>query len=330
MNKNQQVSMREVSRLSGVSIATVSRVIHKNGRFSPETEKRVRQVMEQLKYVPDVVAQGMRMHSMPIVGIIVPDIMDENYALMVRTLQKELFANGYSVSIFNTNEDSALANHFIGMLKTQKASGLVYVPDRNGGDMDPQNIPLIYFDRRPKTKTPENSVIVECDNFGGARRAIGLLAAGGRRMIALLSDNKDISSHRERIRGYQDALAEAGLSPGPAYLVDSQRTTEAIAAMQGAFDDGIPFDSVFCTSTRLTIGALSVLHSAGISRQAVEVLGFGEHRLHRYGLLPYLAVREPIMEMAVTAAKELMAMMNGQSPRQPVISMPLAVQPTGR
>jgi len=316
--------MREVSRLSGVSIATVSRVIHKSGRFSAETEKRVREVMEQLNYVPDVVAQGMRMRSMPIVGIIVPDIMDENYALMVRTLQKELFLNGYSASIFNTNEDSALASHFIGMLKTQRASGLVYVPDRNGDDVDPQGIPLVYFDRRPHGAAPENSVIVECDNFTGARNAVAKLTASGCQTIALLSEEKEISSHRERIRGYHTALQEAGLEAGPSYLVDSQRTTEAISAMEGAFDNGVPFDAVFCTSTRLTIGALTVLHQAGLSQDTVEVLGFGEHRLHRYGLLPYLAVREPIMDMAVTAANELMNLMNEKQPERQIISMPVA------
>ena len=322
------MSMREVSRLSGVSIATVSRVIHKSGRFSPETEKRVRTVMEQLHYIPDAVAQGMRMRSMPIVGIIVPDILDENYGLMVRTLQKELFQSGYSVSIFNTNEDSALASHYLGMLKNQRASGLVYVPDRDGADIDPLDLPMVYFDRRPFGKPAENSVIVECDNYGGSLQAVRRLTESGRLRIALLSETKAISSHRERARGYHAALREAGLTPGPAYLVDSQRTTEAISTLQGVVNHAIPFDAVFCTSTRLTIGALSVLRLRGVSPQTVEVLGFGEHRLHRYGLLPYLAVREPIADMAVAAARELIVMMNGQTPEHRVISVPLAAQAT--
>lgn len=323
MGKDHRVSMREVSRLSGVSTATVSRVIHKSGRFSPETEQRVREVMERLNYVPDVVAQGMRKRLMPIVGIIVPDIMDENYALMVRTLQHELFANGYSVSIFNTNEDSDIARHFIGMLKTQRASGLVYVPDRNGGDVDPEGIPLVYFDRRPQGKAPDHSVIVECDNFEGARRAVAKLAADGRRSIALLSEEKDFSPHRERIAGYRKALQDANLAPGPKFLVDSQRTTKAISVLDGAFDHGMPFDAIFCTSTRLTIGALTVLRTQGIPQETVEVLGFGEHRLHRYGLLPYRAIREPIMDMAAAAANALLALMNGDPPEQSILSLPL-------
>jgi LacI family transcriptional regulator len=323
LKKDQRVSMREVSRLSGVSIATVSRVIHKSGRFSAATEQRVRAVMEQLSYMPDVIAQGMRMHSMPIVGIIVPDIMDENYALMVRTLQAELFDSGYSVAIFNTGEDSALAQHFVEMLKMQRASGIVYVPDRNGSDMDPEGIPVVYFDRRPKTQQPERSVVVECDNFNGAKRAVGQLIATGRRRIALLSDEKNVSSHQERMRGYHAALSEAGLTPGPRYLVDPQRTTEAIAALKGAFTDSVPFDSIFCTSIRLTIGALTVLRNAGIPRDTAPVLGFGEHRLHRYGLLPYLAVREPITDMAAVAARELLNLMSGNTPIKASIVMPL-------
>jgi LacI family transcriptional regulator len=323
LKKDQRTSMREVSRLSGVSIATVSRVIHKSGRFSAATERRVREVMERLDYKPDVVAQGMRMRSMPIVGIILPDIMDENYALMVRTLQTELFQNGYSVSVFNTNEDGTLARYFVGMLKTQRASGILYIPDRNGEAADMEGLPTVFFDRRPKGPQPERSVVVECDNFGGARRAVSRLIAGGRRRIALLSDEKNVSSHRERIRGYRAALEEAGLQPGPTYLVDPQRTTEAIAALNGAFDNGVPFDSIFCTSIRLTIGALTVLHGAGIPREQTQVLGFGEHRLHRYGLLPYLAVREPIVEMSAAAARELLNLMAGGEPAQTGIVLPL-------
>ncbi len=323
MKTDQRVSMQEVSRLSGVSIATVSRVIHKSGRYSSATEQRVREVMRQLNYTPDVVAQGMRMHSMPIVGIIVPDIMDENYALMVRTMQSELYRNGYSVSIFNTNEDSTLAQHFVRMLKTQRASGIVYVPDRNGEAAEMEGIPTIFFDRRPRNPQPDNSVVVECDNYGGAEKAVSRLVADQCTRIALLSDERNISSHQDRIRGYRSALEAAGLAPGPEYLVDPQRTSEAIAALDGVFINGLPFDSIFCTSIRLTIGALTVLHQANFTLHDAPVLGFGEHRLHRYGLLPYRAIREPIEEMAATAARELLQLMSGAAPATSKITLPV-------
>jgi LacI family transcriptional regulator len=312
LRKDQQVSMQEVSRLSGVSVATVSRVIHQNGRFSPDTEKRVREVMERLNYVPDAVAQGMRTRFMPIVGIIVPDIMDENYALMVRTMQTKLFAKGYSTAIYNSNEDSSLSQHFVNMLKMQHACGLVYVPDSSGGDIDPEGMPIVYFDRRPKGTMPLNSAMVESDNFTGAKNAVIHLIKAGRKNIALLSDRLHISSHQDRIQGYHEAIADAGLEPGPAYLVDPQRTSEAISVLEKAMQESASFDSIFCTSIRLTIGALTVLKRTGISENKTAVLGFGEHRLHRYGLLPYMAVHEPITEMAATAADLLVSLVIGK------------------
>jgi len=309
--------------MSGVSVATVSRVIHQNGRFSQETEKRVREVMQRLNYVPDVIAQGMRTRFMPIVGIIVPDIMDENYALMVRTMQSELFAKGYSTVIFNSNEDSALSQHFVNTLMMQRACGLLYVPDSRGEGIDPEGVPIVYFDRRPKGVQLENSVIVETDNCFGAKNAVSRLIESGHLNIALLSDNLDVSSHQERIRGYYMALQEAGLQPGPAFLVDPQRTSEAIAILEKALDDGLAFDSIFCTSIRLTIGALAVLKRAGFLEHQTAVLGFGEHRLHRYGLLPYMAVHEPIIEMSIVAAEQLIGLIGGKQPQNPRIVLPI-------
>ena len=317
--------MQEVSRLSGVSVATVSRVIHQNGRFSQETEKRVREVMERFNYVPDAVAQGMRTRFMPIIGIIVPDIMDENYALMVRTMQAKLFANGYSTVIYNSNEDSTLSQHFVNTLRMQHACGLVYVPDSSGEGIDPEGIPTVYFDRRPKGMLAANSAMVESENFEGAKNAVSQLVKTGRKSIALLSDRLHISSHQDRIKGYHEALSDAGITPGPAYLVNPQRTSEAIETLDNAFKDGTRFDGVFCTSIRLTIGALTVLKRFGISDNETAVLGFGEHRLHRYGLLPYMAVHEPITEMAMTAADLLVSLVTGKEEKNRYILLPVEV-----
>jgi len=318
------VSIQEVSRLSGVSMATVSRVIHqKSGHFSEETGNRVRDVMRRLNYTPDAVAQGMRMQSMPIVGIIVPDIMDENYALMVRTIQSELFAKGYTTIIFNSNENSSLSQHCINTLKMQHASGLIYVPDSDGRGVQAEGMPIVYFDRQPPNVMPTNSVIVELDNKNGAKNAVTCLIETGCHQIALLSDRFGISSHQARIDGYDAAMEEYGLESGPRLLVDPQRTSEAIAALENVLSHPVHIDGIFCTSVRLTVGALTVLHQHGISQQKVRVLGFGEHRLHRYGLLPYMAVHEPIIEMAVVAVQQLLQLFQGENPLQSRIIIPV-------
>lgn len=313
LKKSERVSIQDVSRLSGVSVATVSRVIHQNGRFSEATEKRVREVMARLNYVPDAVAQGMRTRFMPIVGIIVPDIMDENYALMVRTMQAELFGKGYSTAIYNSNEDSIQSQHFINTLKMQRACGLVYVQDSDGGVIDPEGLPIVYYDRRPTYTLPEKSAVVESSNEGSAYDAVAGLIRRGSGNIALLSDKLNISCHQDRMRGFYTALSEASLTPAATFLVNPQRTSEAISALEKTVATQMPFDSIFCTSIRLTIGALSVLKRLGINGTDGLVLGYGEHRLHRYGLLPYMAIHEPTTEMALTASDLLTRLIAGET-----------------
>ena len=255
----------------------------------------------------------MRTRFMPIVGIIVPDIMDENYSLMVRTMQSDLFTKGFSTAIYNSNEDSTLSQHFVGTLKIQRASGLVYVPDSDGGSIDPEGLPIVYYDRQPSHSLPSNSALVESSNRDSAEKAVSRLIRNGCSRIALLSDKFNISCHQDRIQGYHIALENAGLTPSNSYFVDPQRTSQAIETLEQAIAPGITFDSIFCTSIRLTIGALAVLKRAGIADPTKYVLGYGEHRLHRYGLLPYMAIREPTMEMAVTAADLLTRMINGET-----------------
>lgn len=320
----KKVSIIDVSKLSGVSVATVSRVIHQNGRFSQETEKSVREAIKKLNYIPDFLAQSMRTRTMPILGVIVPDIMDENYALMVRILQEKLYPLGYSIEIFNSNENSELTKQYVQTLHTQHACGIIDVPDNDSIPIEMGDIPVIYFDRRPANVLGTNCIQIEMNNRTAARNAVLHLIENGNEKIALLSDKFGISSQQARIKGYDDALSKAVLERGPVYLVDPQRTSEAVAALQGVFDQKkIPFDGIFCTSVRLTIGVLSVMHKAGLPPDTVKVLGFGEHRIHQYGLLSYSAIREPIQTMAEKASELIIPMIHGEPISSQIVIIPV-------
>lgn len=313
MSREKKPSMQEVSRLSGVSVATVSRVIHQNGRFSAETERRVREVMEQLHYRPDAIAQGMRMRTLPIVGIIVPDILDERYGHMVRTAQQSLFTNGYSTIVFNSNESGAQTQRFIDSLESQHASGLIYVPDSRETHVSLNGLPTVFFEREPAFAPDAPCVQLVMNDFDSAREAVQRLIGRGRTSIVLLGSALEISSMQQRMEGALAALDEAGIAPAAVLKVDPQRTSEAVSAMEALMDSSAFFDAVFSISTRLTVGALKVLNDRGWPHEKSAVLGMGQHRLHRYGLLDYTAVREPIEAMSLAAADAIVQLMKGES-----------------
>ena len=78
--EKDQLSLKDIADLAGVSIATVSHIINKKGRFSPETEQRVKQIIEEYHYQPNQLARGLRVSKVKTVGILVPDITNEYFA----------------------------------------------------------------------------------------------------------------------------------------------------------------------------------------------------------------------------------------------------------
>ena len=295
MNTGKRATIREVSEYSGVSIATVSRVIHQNGRFSVETEKRVRDAMAALHYEPDVIARGMRMQAMPTVGVIVPDILDDSMALMMRTVQQCLFAYDYSTVFFNSSENGEESQRFIDSMYAQRAAGLIYIPDSQCNHVALHDIPTVFFDRAPACMPDSPACIIQ-------------------------QNNAECAAEVANVNGMTDMLRQNNVTPAAIIQVDSQRTTEAVNEFGRLLDSGIALDAVFCTSIRSTVGAMSALKMRDITQDQIRVAGFGVHRLYQYGLIDYLAVYEPILNMAKAASDTLVRLIRGDPniPKQQV------------
>lgn len=99
MDKNKNVSIKEIAKLCDVSVATVSRVINNNGRFSEETRKKVENVIAQYSYKPNMVARSLRTSKSECIGVLVPNINNEFFSTIVLEIENYLFPKGYSVFI---------------------------------------------------------------------------------------------------------------------------------------------------------------------------------------------------------------------------------------
>ena len=104
----KKITLEEIAHMAGVSIATVSRVINQNGRFSKETEKRVNDIIAKYNYRPNQMARGLRKNRGKVVGIIVPDVTNEFFAKMALEMQNRLLSEDYMAIICNTNESGEI------------------------------------------------------------------------------------------------------------------------------------------------------------------------------------------------------------------------------
>ena len=111
-----KISMVEIAEMSGVSIATVSRVLNHNGRFSSETERKVMNIVNKYGYKVNLNAKGLRTNKTQSIGVIVPDITNEFFAKIIRSIETSLLQKGYTVFVCDSNEDSSTEDKHISSL----------------------------------------------------------------------------------------------------------------------------------------------------------------------------------------------------------------------
>lgn len=328
MKEQKTISIREISRLSGVSIATVSRVVNNQGKVSEETRRRVLGIIKQYHYVPDLVAKGMRTKSMPTIAIIVPDILIEFYGLLVHTIQKVMLEHAVMSIVCCTDENPETTQLYVDILRAQRVSGLIYVPDSHAGSIQIGDVPVVFVDRRPHGIVPFNCAVVECDNRLGGYLATKELLSKGCKRILVFVDPFQLFNFQQRYLGYCDALLEQGIKPNPELVicVDPLYSTEAMDKMGEFLGRGVPFDGIFSTAGRVTVGIIGALKKAGLAiPEDVKLVGFDDFRICDYEMFPLTAIRQPTEEMAQSAATLLIDLINKRPPDKALLTLPVSL-----
>lgn len=315
----ESLSMKAISEKSGVSIATVSRVINNNGRFSKDTRDRVLSVINENGYVPNALAQGLRKNRMQNIGIIVPDITNEFFAKMTLYMQQAFFEMNYSTLIYNTDENAALEARHLQNLIAQNVSAIVFIA--GGGNQQPEDIPAIptiFLDRTPPRADKIASYIsIHTDNFKGGYLAGRALLEGGCRNPAVVMD--EISNKIERFRGFSRALSEARvpISSEAVYKLSTVNFETAYGAICNSISEGKVYDSYFCATDLLAIGTMTALleHDISVPEQA-RIVGFDDISPASYCRVPLTTIHQDIKGMAGLTVKIILDILKGENPEK--------------
>lgn len=318
MDEKKVISMSDISRMAGVSVATVSRVINQNGRYSEETEQRVRDIIEKYNYIPNMAAKGLKTRRSNFVGVIVPDITNEFFAQIVQELQNGLRKQGYMALVCNTGEDETVEREYMSILGAVNLSGLVFVSgNARTVESGLQNIPAIYIDRAPEVGN-KDALVIESDNYDGARLAVKELCDKGCKRVACLNSSKIMSTYSLRYSGYRDQLALHGIEADESLLikVDEISFQAAHKAMDERLRDGCSFDGLFCTTDWLAMGAMTALEENGLRiPEDVKVVGFDDISMSSLIAKPLTTIHQQTNILGRTAAEEILRLINGEPNR---------------
>jgi LacI family transcriptional regulator len=270
-------TMREVAAAAGVSPKTVSRVLNDDPHVSPETRARVEASMRELAYVPNAMATTFRSGRSPVIGVAVLDLVDPFFAAIVTAVEEEALANDLStlVTSLGHGQDPARERVALESVLRRQLSGLVVAPTTNDHAwLEPwaARIPIAFVDRAPGDL--EADAFLQ-DDRGGARDATAHLIGHGHRRIGFLGDSLSAPTIAERLEGYREALAAAGI-PFDDDLVALGAATRpgAADALARLREPHRGVTAVFSSDARCTMAAVPT-----VTARPIALTAFGDFPL---------------------------------------------------
>ncbi|CAM3292680.1 LacI family transcriptional regulator [Williamsia muralis] len=302
--------MKDVARHAGVSVSTVSYVLNDSGPVAPARKARVLDAVRVLDYAPNEAARGLKRRSAPTIGLVVPELSNQFFALLVEGVEQTVSASGGLVVLCAPEATGAAESVNGRLLRSQRINGIVYL---SGAMTSPRSLleltrqgPVVLVDEQvPGFDLPA----IVSDNRRGAREVAAHVIGHGHRRLAIIAGPKNLWSTQQRLSGYREAIASIGIEPDsvPIHWGDYHQQSGWDGADK--FLSGPPADrptALLCANDLMAVGALEYCRSRDITVPTdLSVVGFDD--LPFVSLLtPRLTtVRQPARDMGQQAASLL-------------------------
>lgn len=299
-------TIRDVARLAGVSVATVSSVLNSKGTVSEKLSKRVISASKALDYHPDQVARSLKVRNTHTVGVIVPDITNPFFPEVIQGAEDEARRNSYSVILCNSNEDGELEKHYLQTLFSRRVDGAILASTvaYPGEHLLRERFPIVLFDR---TIPGFAGGMVTTDNRTAAYEATNHLIGLGHSRIAVISGRLDLSVGSERVEGFRKAMQEAHLPIRAEYFCLGNFLLESghacgIALLKLAE----PPTAVLACNSSMTLGLMRALSELRVCCPGqVSVVGFDDFVWSQAFSPKLTTVAQPSFELGRTAMQML-------------------------
>lgn len=317
------ITIADVAARAGVSKTTVSRVLNGKGEVDEATATRVRRVIDELGYVPSARAVGLARGRTKLVGMLVPSLTWPWMGDVLQGVVDVVETEGYGLLLFTCNRGDESMRQFASQVSAKSFDGLLVIEPEGTLDyiagLHARGLPVVLIDDR--AHQPLFPSVATTNRHGGHAAGAHLLELGRRRPLVITGPSR-FGCSEERLDGFAEAYATAGLPLDPALVVEGDFTFDvgrlAVKRLIGA---GIKFDAVFAHNDLSAAGAIHAIREAGLRiPDDVAVVGFDDLPLAATTEPPLTSVHQPLREMGEAAARLLLAHFDGAAlPRSTVI-----------
>lgn len=317
------LTLKQIAEELNLSVMSVSRALNGHKGVSEETRRKVQEHVRKVQYLPNLAARTLVRRRSQVLGVIFPSLEQTFWAEIVIGIERVAKANGYTVLFAHSNELPEVEREEIQTLLGRQVDGLMIAssdPEANVEllrQISSPERPLVLFDRCADSLTAPG---VFCDDRDGARRATDHLIGLGYRHIAHLAGPRTLSVARDRLRGYQDAMAAAGLPQRIEHCGFGEAAGRR--GMARLLAEG-PVDAVFAAHDPIAFGVLEVARERGIRvPEDLALVGYTDVKHAEHLAVPLTVMAQPTYAMGEATAKLALDLIAGRAAPDTRIVLP--------
>lgn len=320
------VTIYDVAREAGVSMATVSRVVNNNPNVKPQTRKKVFEAIERLGYRPNAVARGLASKKTTTVGVVIPDISNPIFSEVARGIEDIANMYHYNIILCNADKKKEKEIRVVNTLLEKQVDGLLFmggtVTDDHLQAFRTSSVPIVLC---ATTSSDDTIPSVDIDHESAAYDAVKALIDNGHRVIGMISGTlQDPANGYARYQGYKRALEDNGLSVKDEYVrVGNYRYESGMETMKYFLELEERPTAIFSATDEMAIGAIHMAQDHGLKvPDDISVISVDNTRMASMVRPQLSSVAQPMYDIGAVSMRLLTKLMKKESVEHTKVTLP--------
>ncbi len=305
------IGQKDIAKITGFSVNTVSRALRGDPKISMATTKRIREVALDVGYIPNAIAASMRSSRSKTIGVLSADSANPFFSEVIRGIEETGRHYGYHILLANTEESAKREEELVRMFQCRQVDGIIAMPTYEGDQAHVdlyRNLTIPYiFAGRYIDGLRSHSILHE--DVSSQRSVVEFLLEGGHRNILCIAGPKKVSNTFDRLVGIREAYANYGLTLDEGYVFHAAGHIEdGYAITNHALNRGLQFTAIVCFNDMMAMGVLKSLHENNLAVPGnIEVFGFDNLYMSQFMQPSLSTVDVPKFRLGSVAMESLVA-----------------------
>jgi LacI family transcriptional regulator len=320
-------TIKDIAKLAGVSVTTVSRALNGYSDVNEQTREKIVGIAKELNYSPNTLARGLVMNKTNTIGLLVSGMTKEsvkdNFTYLVLSgINQYAGETDYDIVLFSTNSTKQREKTYSQLCRERRVDGAIIQGIRTDDpylqEVIESDIPCVLIDISVESDTVG---YVTTDNIMGAKKAVQHLVELGHRHIAMINGHDFAFVSQKRLEGYKLGLKTAGISFRSDWVVrglfEEEKAEKAACTL---LEKNPEITAIFCASDLMALGAISAVKKRGLRvPEDISIIGYDDIMLASYSNPPLTTISQNVIQLGYHASKLLIEMLEGRAESHKVI-----------